>query len=320
VKHCDRVVTLADAVAAEGQPWVLWIVGGLAAWVVVAFLVAVLIGKSVRMADRHAGMADDELPLTTAELPATMRAPAARARRRAIPLPPVGVALAASAVALETSGYLLRLTGSTGMTAQLLSMDAPYSLPRMFVAALFAAAAVAAVAGASTFPGRRAWWLAVGLVAGGIAAVKAGSTIHSQALHTLESVLGPRPALLVSATAATVVLAALAILTRTERRDRRRILGVLALYAGAAVGLSALSSIASRAYGGASNWTIAATFIEESGEALAGVAFLIAVLAGVAPRLVLPSAWALRRSADAQTLDLPERLPGVSAGDRPAQG
>jgi hypothetical protein len=85
VKHCDRVVTLADAAADDGQPWVLWIVGGLAAWVVVAFLVAVLIGKSVRMADRHAGMADDELPLTTADLPATMPFPFRRSASPSLP-------------------------------------------------------------------------------------------------------------------------------------------------------------------------------------------------------------------------------------------
>ena len=56
-----------------------------------------------------------------------------------------------------------------------------------------------------------------------------------------------------------------------------------------------------------------ATFLEESGEALAGVAFLMAVLVGVAPRLVLPAAWALRRTADAQTLDVPEALPVPSS-------
>ena len=61
----------------------------------------------------------------------------------------------------------------------------------------------------------------------------------------------------------------------------------------------------------------AATFLEESGEALAGVAFLLAVLAGVAPRLVLPASWPLRRSADAQTLDLPARLPGRPSIDGP---
>jgi hypothetical protein len=313
------MVTLAGATAEDGQPWVLWIVGGLAVWTAVAFLFAVVIGKGIRMADRQAGVPDDASALATADLPATMRAPAASSRRRAIPLPPVGIALAALAVALETTGFLLRLTGSTGPTAQVLSMDAPYSVPRMFVVSLFAAAAVAAVAGASTFPGRRAWWLAVGLVAGGIAAVKAGSTVHSSAIHALEAAFGSRLALLLSVAAATAVVAALGFLTRTERRDRRRVLGVLALYAVASVGLSAVSAVAAGGYGGASSWAITATFVEESGEALAAVAFLMAVLAGVAPRLVLPGTWALRRSADAQTLALPERLPGRRE-DRPAQG
>jgi hypothetical protein len=33
------------------------------------------------------------------------------------------------------------------------------------------------------------------------------------------------------------------------------------------------------------------------------VVFLVAVLVGVAPRLVLPADWALRRTEDAHTLD-----------------
>jgi hypothetical protein len=93
---------------------------------------------------------------------------------------------------------------------------------------------------------------------------------------------------------------------------------VLAAYAGASVGLSAVSAAVVGALGAASSAAAAATFLEESGEALSGVAFLIAVLAGVAPRLVLPAAWALRRSADAHTLELPEQLPGRSAAQRSA--
>ncbi len=48
-----------------------------------------------------------------------------------------------------------------------------------------------------------------------------------------------------------------------------------------------------------------ATYLEESGEALAGVAVLVAVLVGVAPRLVLPASWVLRRAEDAGTLAVP---------------
>ena len=163
-------------------------------------------------------------------------------------------------------------------------------------------------------PGRRTWWLAVGAVGGGIAAVKAGSTVHSQALHALNQAVGDGVAVLVSALAAVVVVGALWVLSRTERRDRRRVLGVLALYAGASIGLSALSSLAADVYGGASTWAIGATFVEETGEALAGVGFLMSVLVGVAPRVVLPARWALRREADAHGLELPEGYSSDSSG------
>jgi hypothetical protein len=188
-------------------------------------------------------------------------------------------------------------------------MDAPLSIPRMYVAALFAAAALAAIAGTSVFPGRRAWWTAVSLVAGLVAAVKAGSTVHADALNALTDAVGPVAALLVSVLLALAVVATLWFLSRRERRDRARVLGALSLYAVGAVGLSAVSGIVS-ALTGASSWTAGATFVEESVEALGGVAFLVAVLAGVAPRLVLPADWRLRRTVDAQTLDLPEGFPG----------
>ena len=113
---------------------------------------------------------------------------------------------------------------------------------------------------------------------------------------------------------AVAVVGTLGFISRAERRDRRRVLSVLALYAVAAVGLSAVSSLVAGDYGMASHGAAAATFIEESGEALAAVAFLMAVMAGVAPRLVLPAEWALRREADAHTLDLPEQAPGRTLG------
>jgi hypothetical protein len=311
------VVTFAAAAADEGSVWWLWVLGGLAVWTVVAVLLGIIVGRGIRLADRRSpGTGVDDV-LTTADLPASLRpgpvAAPAPVRRRAIPVPAIGIALFAVGVVLETIGYVLRLNGATGASARLLSMDAPYSLPRMFVAAVFAAAALAAVAGAGSLPGRRAWWLGVGLVAAGIASVKAGSTVHSDALSALGDAVGSRGALLISVALAAAVVGALWFLSRTERRDRRRVLGVLALYAGAAVGLSAVSTAVAGAAGGASNWAAAATFLEESGEALSGVAFLVAVLAGVAPRLVLPATWPLRRSVDAQTLDLPEQLPGRSA-------
>ncbi|MDK3257105.1 hypothetical protein [Blastococcus capsensis] len=283
----------------------LWIVGGLVVWLVLATLLAVVIGRGIRLGER--GTAASYPTLTTADLPPTFVAaapPAARrARRRAVPLPPVGIVLAGLAVGLMTTGYALRLAGATGPAAQLLSMDAASSLPRLFVAGLFAAAALAAVAGAGRIPGRRTWWLAVALIAGGIAAVKAGGSVHNRALNALEGAVGYPVATVASALAAIAVVGSLWFLSRHERRDRRRVVGTLALYAGASVALSAVSSVAG-------DWRVTATFLEESGEALAGVAFLMAVLVGVAPRLVLPADWAMRRSGDAHTLDLPELLPG----------
>lgn len=276
--------------------WWLWVLGGLVVWLVVAIAVGLVIGRGIRMADRRS--AGTGVPLTTADLPIGLSA-VPQAPRRAVPLPPIGIALAATAVALETTGFVLRLRGTTGPAAEVLSMDAPFALPRMFVAALFAAAALVAVAGAGRMPGRRTWWLAVALVAGAVAAVKAGGNVHADAMAALADAVGGRAAVAISTLLAVGVVAALWFLSRTERRDRRRVLGTLAGYAVASVGLSAVSSVA------AADWYATATFVEESCEALAGVAFLIGVLVGVAPRLVLPAAWALRRSADAETLDVP---------------
>jgi hypothetical protein len=121
-------------------------------------------------------------------------------------------------------------------------------------------------------------------------------------------------AAVVSAVAVGVVLASLWWLSRSERRDRRRVLAAFALYGMASVGLSAISSIVGQSRGGASAWTAAATFVEESGEVVGAVAVLIAVLVGVAPRLVLPARWALRRTADAETIDAPGNLPAWPAG------
>jgi hypothetical protein len=269
----------------------LWVVGGLVVWVLFALVVAVVVGRGIRVADVRAG---------DAPLPAHARTP-----RRRVPIPPVGVALAGTAVVLETIGYVVRLTGASGSTARALSMDAPYSVPRVFVAGLFAAAAVAAVAGAARNPGRRTWWLAVGLVAAFISAVKLGSTVHAEGMGRLEDAVGEPAAVALSVLIAAGVIAVLAFVSRAERRDRRRVLSCLAGYAVASVGLSAVSAAVT------GRLAITATFLEESGEALAGVAVLLAVLVGVAPRLVLPAEWVLRREADAATVDAPQTRPGA---------
>ena len=230
----------------------------------------------------------------------------ARAARRRVPVPTAAVVLAGVAVTLEFIGYLLRVSGAPHAVARPLSMDAPFSLARMFVATLFAAAAVAAFLGSRRIPGRRTWWTAVGVLAAGIASVKAGGEVHVRFMHAVAAG-DPVRGLLVSVPIALAAVVWLWWWRRRGRGDRRRVMTWLAAYAGASVGLSVVSSIVDEAWGTSAGAT--ATFIEESGEALAGVAFLFAVLVGVAPRLVLPSTWPLRRAADAQTLALPVVLP-----------
>jgi hypothetical protein len=218
------------------------------------------------------------------------------------------VALAAVGVALEFVGFLTRVTGAPPVVARPLAMDALFSVPRLFVTALFVAAAVAAARGARRLPGRRTWWTAVAAIAAGIAAVKFSGDLHHRFFRTVGGHDHPVRALLVSAVLAGAVLGWLGWLSRHERRDRRRVLWGLGLYAGAAVGLSSVSAAAGR------SWALGATLVEESGEVLAAVAFLVAVLAGVAPRLVLPADWPLRRATDAHT---PDRLPGVDSPVQP---
>lgn len=308
VRHCDGVVTL-------------WIIGGLAVWLLVALVVGVVLGRGVHLADERTW---GSTLLTTADLPGgaaggPAAVPARRAaggtRRRTVPLPPVGIGLALLAVGLETAGYITRVTGAHGWWAGVLSMDAPLSVPRMFVTAMFAGAALAALLAAGRLPGRRTWWTTVGLVAAGIATVKGGGTLHARAMSALSGAVGETGAFALSVALAAVVLGVLGFVSRAEQRDRRRILGILTLYALGSVGLSEVSAVVSGSF-----WTAAATYVEESGEALAAVAFLVGVLVGVAPRLVLPAHWVLRRQADAATLDAVALLPGQAPAGETALG
>lgn len=288
------------------MPWWGWV---LLCWIPLSAVVGVVMGLSIREAD-HRQLAD-----FCGAVPAIQGLGAtavARPRPRKIPVPSVAVTLAGLGVSLEAVGYVLRAAGQDRGSVRLLSMDLPLSVPRMYITGLFVAAAVAAFLGGSRDPGRRAWWCAVGAVAAVVALVKGSGTVHARALDAVG--LGGRPVLAAAASAAVagIVLGFLWWLSRTERRDRRRVLGAFALYAIASVGLSGVSSLAAQA-SGASAWAAAATFVEESGEALGAVTVLMAVLIGVAPRLGLPADWALRRSADAVTIDSPETLPQWAA-------
>ena len=302
--------------------WV-WIGTAIAVWVVGALLLALLLGAMIRLADRRAGIVDAAVSanyaIDGAAAPVPRRTPA-RAVRRRVPISPIGVALVATGTALMVTGYALRVSGTGGPYARLLSMDAPLSLPRMFVAAVFAVAALAAFAGAGRQPGRRRWWTGVGVVAALVAAVKADGLAHVRFIRLVEDSLGMVGAVVVSALLAVLVVVSLALLSRRDRRDRNRVLLALCLYGVASVGLSAVSSVMGSTWGGTSLVAAAATLIEETGEALAGVHFLMAVLIGVAPALVLPKTWVLQRQADAASLDVPEPLAGRSVRNDPAAG
>jgi hypothetical protein len=274
----------------------------LVGWTGLALVLAPLIGLALREADRRERSA---LGLAT---PPVVRAE----RRRRIPVPPLAVGLLLTGVVLEAVGFVVRTSGHE-RTARLWSMDAPLAIPRMYVTALFLVAALAAVAGAVRGTGRRPWWTAVAGVTLLIAEVKGGGTVHTEVLAQLGFRGHPLLATVASTVVVGVVLAGLWWLSRTEQRDRRRMLIALGLYAAAAVGLSGVTSLIAAA-GGSAYWTAAATFVEETGEAFGAVAVLVAVLVGVAPRLVLPASWLLRRQADAETVDAPGALPNRRTG------
>src|SRR5690349_15913648 len=109
---------------------------------------AVLIGRGIRLADQHEATGRPAgSNFTVHTVAASAAAPtvsSSRPERRRVPLPPVGIALVAVGLALEFTGFLLRLSGAQTQTARLLSMDAPLSVPRMYISALFAVAAVTA--------------------------------------------------------------------------------------------------------------------------------------------------------------------------------
>lgn len=279
--------------------WWAWLLLG---WTALSIVVALPIGMAIREADRRE----------------RGRLPSVRAvRRRRIPLPPVAVVLAGPGVSLEALGFVLRASGADRMgIGGTFSMDLPLSVPRMYVTALFAAAALAAFAGGGRAPGRRAWWIAVGLIAAVAAEVKGGGTVHRRVVHALGGAGHPWAVFAGSAVIVLAVLTGLWWLSRGERRDRRRVLTAFALYGLAAGGLSSVSNAVAQQLGGGSPWAAATTFVEESGEVLGAVAVLVAVLVGVAPRLVLPADWALRRAADAQTIDAPGVVPGWAPDTR----
>lgn len=216
-----------------------------------------------------------------------------------MPVPGWAWRLGGLVVALEVLGWALRVGHAPRWLSRPLSMELPWSAPRLLIAAVFLAAAVAAGAGAVRLSGRRTWWSAVAAMAALIAVVKAGSTLHKAALEAVDGYAHPVRALLVFGTAAVLGLCWLYWLSRDERRDRRRVLAWAGLYAFAAVALSTVSAAVEGALGHGSAVVATAALVEEATEGVAAVGFLLAVLLGVAPRLVLPADWPFRRPEDA---------------------
>ena len=65
------MVTLAGAATEHGLPWMSWVLGGLALWLVVGLLVGTVLGRGIRLADKRARVGDEDAVLTTADLPAS---------------------------------------------------------------------------------------------------------------------------------------------------------------------------------------------------------------------------------------------------------
>jgi hypothetical protein len=294
----------------------LWILIG---WSVLAAVVVGPLGLALRETERRdpsrAAQPAATRPLLAPSAPVDVDAP-----RRRIPVPPLGLLLGVTGLALETLGFALRVAGDdrTG-SVRLLSMDAPMSVPRLFITALFLVAAFAALAGAAQAPSRRTWWLTIAATAAVVSYVKGGGTVHVRVLEALGVADHPAMALAGSALVVAAVLASLFYVARTERRDRRRVLLAVAFYGLAAGGLSSVSTAVAQALGGNSLAAAAATYVEEGAEVVGAVAVLVAVLVGVAPRMVLPADWALRRTADAETIDAPVVVRGRLHDDRVAQ-
>lgn len=217
---------------------------------------------------------------------------------RRVPVPLWARWVAVVLVGFEVLGYALRVSGAPKAISHPLSMDLPFSLPRMLVATVFLLAAVAAGAGAVRLHRRRTWWTAIAVLCGTAALVKAGSTVHKALIEAIDGYTHPVRTLLISGLVAAVVLGGLYWLSRTERRDRRRVLKWFGAYGAAAGGLTIVSAVAESAWGHGSVSAASFVLVEESAEALSALGLLVAVLVGVAPALVFAAGHPLRRAAD----------------------
>lgn len=206
--------------------------------------------------------------------------------RRELPLPPWPrlretwwvYALGAALVGLYCAGLFVRIRctflGHCGGPARLFDLDALGGVPRLVTTALFLATAVLAWFASRRCVGRRAlWWRAVA----GIGVVLALAKLVS--LHSLAKADSAVLTLVGSVLLAVAGLGVLSVLGRRWGVSATRpVVTALALYAGAAIGLDAVTWLiaAVQAHAGALS-AAAATFVEEFGEALTALVLLVTV-------------------------------------------
>ena len=189
----------------------------------------------------------------------------------------VAVVVFPLSLAVEVRCGLGRCTGS--FAERLFSLDALGGLPRLYTSGLFIAGAVLAVRAArrSTGPARL-WWTAVAGIGGVLALAKLVSA-HSEAKG-----MSALATLLLGVVVTVVALGALAVYGRRWGiAAAGAVVLALGLYAAAALGLDAVTSLLVSLQEGVGALThAAATFAEEFGEAMAALFVL------VTPRWNLP--------------------------------
>ena len=205
----------------------------------------------------------------------------------ATPLRPVSrltALLAVAVLVLETVGFTVRRAcassgcGGTGW-ASTWDMDALGSVPRALVTLVLAAGAAVSLWGVrrSGRSGAGLWWLVLGLGCALLAAAK-HSSLHSVVEVRLAGVLPGADVQLLFVVVSALGLAAVTVSGRWVRRETRTAVTTwLALYALAGVGLAAVTIVLAHLGPVVADL---ATLVEETGEGLAAVGLLAALLAG----------------------------------------
>jgi hypothetical protein len=209
-------------------------------------------------------------------------------------------ALAGCLVGVYAAAFVVRIRctvlGHCSGSARLLDLDALGGVPRLVTTALFLATAVLAGFASRRCLGRRAlWWRAVA----GIGVVLALAKLFS--VHSLAKADSAVWTLLGSLLVAGAGLVAIDVLGRRWGvAATRPVVVALALYAGAAIGLDAVTWLfaAAQSETGALS-EAAATFVEEFGEALTALVLLVTVHRQASPpsvgRAVGPGGQSVRQ-------------------------